>query len=109
MRAARLRHRIELQSPAYAKDAVGQDIITYTTADTVWGSIEPLRGKEFIERGIDSSKITAKIVLRYYSGLNTKWRIKHDSDYFDILNIIDIDKRHRQIELLVKQIPAGDI
>jgi len=46
VRIGKLRHRIALQSITTAKNAFGEDIPTWATYSTVWGSVEPLTGRE---------------------------------------------------------------
>lgn len=49
MEAGKLRDRIELQRASVAIDSHGDQVKTWATLATVWGSVEPLSGREFLQ------------------------------------------------------------
>lgn len=75
MRAGRLRHRVELQSPARSQNATGAVSTIWTTYATVWAALEPFRAAE--ERTADQvqAKVTHKITLRFNGTITTRDRI----------------------------------
>lgn len=50
-------------------DAYGRDVTTYTTYKTVWGSVEPLTGREYLEAERNANEQTYKIYTRYFHDL----------------------------------------
>ncbi len=63
-------------------------------------SVEPLIGKEYFAASGEQSSVTTKIRLRYESllaDLNTKDRIVHGSDIYNIESVINPHKRNRQL------------
>lgn len=71
----RFRHEFQLQSPA-SVNAGGEVTTTYTTQDTRRGALEYLSGKEVNEADQVEARATAKITLRYYTGLDETWRLR---------------------------------
>ena len=113
MRAGRLRHRLVLQSKVNAspaRDEYGSALLNWSTQATVWGAIEPLYGNELFAQQQMQSETRVRVTLRYYSGLDTSWRIKHNdpatspetATYYDIVDIIDKDARHAMMTLMCR-------
>ena len=75
MRAGALRHRLQIQPPTDTRDAFGGNTRTYTTTDTVWGSVEPLSGLELTEAQKVNARATVRIRIRAYPGLTLRHRI----------------------------------
>jgi SPP1 family predicted phage head-tail adaptor len=103
MRAGRLRHRCILQSKTYTQDAYGAEVVTFSTEATVWGAIEPLSGKEFFSQDSVQAEARVRIVIRYYSGVLTTWRVKHEGLLYDIKHVQNQDTRDRTMELMCGQ------
>jgi len=108
MRAGRLRHRLVLQSKSEARDAYGAVIITWSTEDTVWGSVEPLSGKEYLAQDNLQAETQVRIVIRYQASIDTTWRVVHESKYYDINAVLNENTRDRMITLMCKEGVAED-
>lgn len=114
MRSGRLRHRVLLQSKTYTANAYGEQEVTWSTVATVWAGIEPLSGRELFAQQQIQAEARVRIVLRYYSGLDTTWRVRHDGKNYDILEVINQDLRDASLVLLCRegvsedQATAGD-
>lgn len=106
MRSGRLRHSVQLQSPAGSRNAVGERTTTWSTVQTVWAGIEPLRANEVIAAAQSQMNITHRIVMRYDSsiaGITHGWRILFGSRVFDIQGVRNIDEKNRVYELLCSE------
>lgn len=104
MRTGRLRHRIIIKSKTVSRGASGQENITWTTVATLWGSVEPLRGNEFLESMREGAEVTTRIVVRYYPSLDPVMRVYWGSHVYDILSIINPDSRNRELQLMCKEV-----
>ena len=102
MRAGRLRHRVKIQAP-FKDNAPGSGEITWNDYATVWASIEPLRGREFFEALQVNAEVTGKVIMRYLAGVSPDMRILHGNRVFEILSIIDVEERHRELQLMVTE------
>lgn len=105
--AGDLRHRIDIQSFTEAADAMGQRIETWSTATTRWGMIRPLSGNERVSAMQVNEGVSHRIVIRYYSALTPSMRFKFQNRLFNIVNILDIEERHKlQVCLAIETVPA---
>ena len=57
--------RVTLQSRSTAKDAYGQDTITWTDVCAVWAQVQALRGREFFAAAQVQQEQTVKVRIRY--------------------------------------------
>ena len=103
MRAGRLRHLMWLKEPTNTSDGMGSNTKIYGTVEVFWGSVEPLRGREWMESGLENSEVSGKIVRRYKSGLTPDMIVAFDSRTFKIVSVINVDERNREMQLMVEE------
>ena len=110
MRGGKLRKRLQIQTFAAAADAHGTPVKTWTTAATVWGAIEPQSGqKQIIADGMEAARITHKITIRFYPGLDSTMRIAYLDQQvspnvtrvFAIKNILNSPEERRISQVLM--------
>lgn len=89
IKAGRLRHRITIQEQQQTQDPVtGGIIVTWVDVATVWGRLEPLSVREFIQSQATQSEITARITIRYRPGLNASMRFVHRGSVYNPAGIL---------------------
>lgn len=70
MRAGRYKHRVTVQSKSVSLDAVGQEIISWSTVGTYWGLVEDLTGREYLAQGTaETAVVTTRVILRAHVGV----------------------------------------
>lgn len=70
------RERLTLQAPAQgAADARGHGPDTFVHMATVWGSAEPLRGREFFAAGQQQAQAEVRFRIRYRADVLPTWRV----------------------------------
>lgn len=106
MRAGSLRYRLILQSPPSTQSTSGAVSGAWTDGDTVWASIEPLRGQERFAAQVVQAEVSVRVRLRYRSGVTTTMRLANlaKTRFFDILAVIDPGERHQELELLCREV-----
>lgn len=104
MNAGYLRHRAWLKSPTHTSDGMGGVTTTWGTATVCWGSMEPLRGREWVESGLENSEITARWRMRYYSGITPDMRLYFGDRTFEIVSVINPAERNKELELMLKEL-----
>ena len=104
MRAGALRHRVVIQSVGSTYDDYGDLSDSWTTAASVWASIDPVSGQEKDIAGELSGVVTHKIKIRYRSGITTQNRITFDSRVFQIEAVRDWQERNIYLELQCKEV-----
>ena len=80
---------------------------TWTTIRVAWAAIQPLRGREFYERDQVIAEQTHTVSMRWEDisdlNLSTKHRLKHGDRLFGVMDVRDVDERHRLALLAVKE------
>lgn len=104
MRSGPLRHRITIEQATESRDSSGGVISTWGTYATVWASVSPLIGREYIAAKTVSASVTHKIRMRYLAGMTPKMRIAWDSRLFDIESILDVDERHAELVIMATEV-----
>ena len=103
MRIGKLRHRITIERVVGAQDADGAVIEKWSTYVTVQPSIEPISGREYFATQSTQADMTHRIVLGYLSGVIPKMRVKFGSQIFDILSVINVEERNRELQLMCRE------
>lgn len=91
LQAGKLRHKVVIQSPVETQDtATGAMEVIWVNDASVWAAIEPISGREFIASQSEQSKVTARITIRYRSGITSKMRLYHEAQnkYYNIEAIL---------------------
>jgi len=104
MRAGRLRQRVTIQEKVVTRNAYGEEVITWADVATVWGSVEPLRGDEFLEFARAGAEVSTRIVLRYRSGIVPEMRVSYDGHTYDVLSVINVEERDKELQLMCREL-----
>lgn len=75
MQAGWLKHRITIQSFTQSQDESGEQVEKWRNHATMWASIEPLRGRAFIEARGEHADVTTKIRLRFRRDITVDMRV----------------------------------
>jgi len=94
-----MRFEIELQKPTNTRDAGGGITEAYTTLSNLYANIETTRGNETLRQGQVQEKTTHIFTIRYRRDIGTNYRIRYDSDNYNIKYIKNLDNRNRYLEL----------
>lgn len=88
-RAGRLRHRIEIQRNDYTQDPnTGEQVRDWKQVKTIWASVEPISGKDFIAAGAEQSEVRNRITVRWNDWITPDMRIKFRGMYYHIQAIM---------------------
>lgn len=89
IKSGKLRHRVSIQAQVKTQDPVdGSEVITWQEVKKVWASVEPLSAREFIAAQATQSQVTARIAMRYWSGLEPTMRIVHRNNVYNIRGVL---------------------
>ena len=86
--AGKLRHRLVLQRPVVSLDSDGAQTHAWEEVATVWGAIEPISGREFVQSAAVQSQVTVRITLRWRPDLRADWRISHAAKPYQIAAVL---------------------
>lgn len=101
-----MRNRIRFEESAETQNAVGATT-TWSTFATVWAAISPLSGAEYYTAMQSLSETTHRVTTRYIAGVNTHMRIVSGDREFNIVAIINVDNRNRELDIMCKEVPGA--
>lgn len=104
MKAGDLRHRITIQRLVLAPDEYGQPVEYWQDVATCWAAVEPLRGRELFVAQQAQSEVTTRVRLRYRAGITPDMRVLFGARVLEILYVIDPEERHRELQLLCREV-----
>lgn len=94
VRSGELRQRVTLQRPTY--NSPRDEITGWDTVATVSASVEPAEAQlvgnrnEIQEAKREISLNDTLVRIRYYSGIDTTWRVLHGSNAYDVRDVADV-------------------
>lgn len=103
MEAGKLRHRITIQSKSAVQDSFGAETITWATFATVWGSVEPLTGREFLEAKQSQAEVSVRIRIRQLAGVLPEMRVVFGAHTYEVLSVIYVEERKREVQLMCRE------
>ena len=74
-------------------------LTTWTPVADVWASIQPQFGMELNTAGRTVATLMIPVVIRYRSDIDARWRIQDREKVYQIKGILDIARRHVQLQL----------
>jgi SPP1 family predicted phage head-tail adaptor len=89
----KLDDRVTLQSESNTTNDFGEVIKSYVDVETVWADVISRKGDESFQAASMRSERVIKIKIRYRTDVVTKWRIKWNDEFY---NIIDVDRSLRR-------------
>ena len=115
MRAGWLRHWVEVLAKEASRDSFGAEVITWVTAATVWASVEPLRGREYIEAKQGQVEVSHRVVMRWREGIGPEMRLRIAGGptgvggrVLEIESVINPLERNERLELMcAERTPPG--
>ena len=103
MRMGHFRHRVTIQQQGAGQDAWGAPSAGWSEVVTTWAAIEDQSGADQFSAEHYRADVTHRVRIRYRSGLSPDMRILYDGREFDILHIVNVYERDRQLHLLCKE------
>lgn len=104
MRAGKLRRRLIIQRGIETQGATGEMATIWATFATVWGSVEPLRGREFWAAKELQAQVSTRIRIRYLAGVTAKMQVVDGAKLYWIEAVIDPEMRHIQMDLMCMEV-----
>lgn len=99
MKSGKLRHRVTVQQKVVTRDAYGAEVVTWQEFATLWMSVEPLSGREYVAMRHSESDISTRFRCRYKAGLDTAMRLLFNGQAFDIREIINAEGINSELEI----------
>jgi len=106
VRAGPLRHRINLQQAVEASNGFGDVIRTWSTVATVWASINPLSGREYLAARQAQAETTTRIQIRFRSDIDETWRVTWSGHTYDIDVVLADPMNAKHLTLMVHEVTS---
>lgn len=104
MRAGWLRHRVEILAKEASQNGFGEEVVTWVPAATVWASVEPLRGREYVEAKQGQVEVSHRVVMRYREGMGSEMRLRIPGGrVLEIESVINPLERGERLELMCRE------
>ena len=107
MRAGTLRHRVSIQIQTGTPDGLGGETLAWSNVSglsSVPAAIWPLSSRESLDAMKLESVVSAKVRIRYTSGITSKHRIVFGTRIFNILgDPINYEERNKYLDMLVSE------
>lgn len=103
MRCRSLKHKVTFQESQELQNDFGE--ITNDVVDilTCRASIQTITGKETFTSNQNYSTLSHKLRVRYSSKINAKQKIIFGSRVFNILAVLNIFEKNKELEILVEE------
>lgn len=106
LRAGQLRHKVRIYSRTVTRDVMGGTTESLLHRAWTYAAIEPLSGAERMTAQQLESGITHRVRMRPVDGITPRDCIVHGSRTLEIVDIVDVDSRNRELELTCKEAVA---
>jgi SPP1 family predicted phage head-tail adaptor len=103
VKIGKLRHRITIEQAAENQEPDGSVIEMWSIYATAQASIEPVSGREYFVAQSTQADLNHRISLRYVPGITPKMRVNYGSRIFDILSVINVNERNRELQLMCRE------
>ncbi len=91
MGAGRYRHRITFKQKSVTRDSFNAEVIDWVNigaTPTVWGRVERISGREFVEQDAAGAQISSKVVIRWRDDLKPSMRAVSGAQIMNIEAIL---------------------
>ena len=100
MNVGDLRHRITILTTTESTNEAEDTILIPATFKTVWASVSPITGRDYVEAKKYQAELTYKITIRYLRGLTPDMTIQFKGRIFLIQAIINPLERNEFLEIM---------
>lgn len=100
----RLRRKIEILQLVDGQNEYGESQRVWQAFKSPFASAEPLLGREFFAAEAAQSKVEIKFRLRYTPGIETTMRIRHRGSDYEILSVVNVEDRDREMLLYARKV-----
>lgn len=102
MSIGQLRHRLTLQMvTSSSKNDYGERVETRADMGKVWGSVEPLQGRELQAAVQSQSRSTHKITIRHRENVTPRSQVLFDGRVFEIERMSNRNEGGQWLDLMV--------
>ncbi len=98
-----MRHRLTLETPVETQGPDGSMTISWVPFATVWGSVEPLLGREWFDAQREQADVSHRVRMRFLAGVTHTMRVVWGSRVFEIESVLNAGERNRELVLMCRE------
>jgi SPP1 family predicted phage head-tail adaptor len=95
-----LNQKIRIEQKSVTRNAIGEEVVSWTLLCEPWAAADPIRGREFFAAGGMQSESMTRFVIRYRSDIIETMRVVWRSEHYNINSVIDPKGSRRTLELM---------
>ena len=89
----KLRERVTVQVASGSTNTLGETVLAWSDASTVWASVEGVSAREALLAGQQDTSVTHKVRLRYLPGLTSQHRFAWRGRTLEIVSLLEHGNR----------------
>lgn len=93
MDAGTLRERVTVQQATETRNSIGESLLSYTTFEVVWASVQGVSAREFLLAGQQQVEVSHRVKMRYLTGLTPQMRLSWRGRTLEIISILEHENR----------------
>ena len=93
MDAGTLRDRVTVQQATETRNSIGESLLSYTTFEVVWASVQGVSAREFLLAGQQQVEVSHRVKMRYLTGLTPQMRLSWRGRTLEIISILEHENR----------------
>jgi len=108
MDIGKLRHRLKIYDKGtITRNGTGEELPAYDAlVATVWGAVEPLSGREFVEANQVQADVTMRIRIRYRADIRPEMRVVEGAHIYQIESVLDQRGERKELHLMSHEVLA---
>lgn len=106
MRAGPLRHRVTIERPQVTRDSAGGEVTTWLPVATVYASVEPLSGREWVTTNAAGADLSHRVRMRY-TDLEPTDRLDFNGRTLQVEAVLNTEERNVELIVMCREIKRG--
>jgi SPP1 family predicted phage head-tail adaptor len=99
-RIGSLNKRLSLEEETGTQNTLGEVVPVWVAIKELWGSIEPIRGRELLASDTRFAEVDTRIRVHFDEAIQSDMRLTRDGKIYTILYTINPREMNRELELL---------
>ncbi|WP_407312054.1 phage head closure protein [Desulfosporosinus sp. SB140] len=95
-----LRHKITILTSVEGTNEAGDTILIPSVFKSVWASVSPVSGRDYLEAKKLQAELTYKFILRYISGVTPDMQLQFKGRIFLIQDILNPLETNETLEIM---------
>ena len=100
----RFTHLLTVEQDTPGSELNGESVENWREVRDVMGTVSPLTGREHQQAEQMQSNVTHRITTRYFTGADSRMRLRRGSRVFNVQSVVNVEERNRELEWMVTEV-----